>query len=169
MQYFITWHIIIALVQLTNGNETSDGLLEILYQGEWYTTCDQGDYFYRSYNNHGEVVCKELGYDEVVAFGRRRKLSTEHRYQLWSYDLYCEGTEDSIYDCVSRYNNDKLSYSYCSYIAEYSCQSMYTVEKFHCKVVHTMHKWDGKNNYMTRYNMTKSYYHQSHSHGEAKI
>ena len=124
---FITWHIIIALVQLTNGSGTSDGILKILYQGEWYTTCGPNDY---SYNNHEEVVCKELGYDGAVTFGRRRKSYTEHRYQLWSYYLYCEGNENSIYDCVSHYNYNELSYSNCYYIAEYSCQSMFTVENF---------------------------------------
>ena len=59
-------------MQLTNGNTTSDGQLEILYQGEWYTTCPPDRYnynynyyyyrYYPSYNNDGDVVCKELGY-----------------------------------------------------------------------------------------------------------
>ena len=117
-------------MQLTTGNVTSDGLLQILYQGEWYTTCRPNNYYYNSYyyyyypypyNNHANIVCRELGYDGgVVAFGRRRRL-TEYMHQLWYYDLYCEGTEDSIYDCI--HLNDILSRYYCSYLAEYSCQS----------------------------------------------
>ena len=126
-------------MQLTNGNQSSDGLLEILYQGEWYTTCRRDDYNYYSYyyyyhyyytpdyNNHADIVCKELGYDKgAVAFNSRQRVTSEYRYQLWYYDLYCEGTEDSLYDCVSHY--DDLYYS-CNYIAEYSCQSMNTIAK----------------------------------------
>ena len=124
---------LLALVQLTNGNQSSDGFLEILYQGEWYTTCRPNDYnyyhyyyyyypYYSTYNNHADVVCKELGYNKgAVAIGRRRRLTSEQQYQLWQYDLYCEGTEDSIYDCVNRYEDFYYS---CSYIPEYSCQSI---------------------------------------------
>ena len=122
-------------MQLTNGNQSSDGLLEILYQGEWYTTCRPDDYNYyyyyyysSTYNNHADIVCKELGYDKgAVAFNRRQRLTSEHRYQLWYYRLFCEGTEDSIYDCVSHYDDP---YYRCYDIAEYSCQSMDTVAKY---------------------------------------
>ena len=118
-------------MQLTNGNGKFDGVLEILYQGEWYTTCRPSDYnyyynyyyYYYPYNNHGDVVCKELGYDGgVVAFYSRRPITYQYIYPLWDYSLYCEGTEDSIYDCFNRYG--EFYYSSC-YAAEYSCQSMY--------------------------------------------
>ena len=117
-------------MQLTNGSETSNGILEILYQREWYTMCSRyyyySYYYYNSYNNYGDVVCKELGYDGgVVVSHSRQQLTSEHtyRYQLWrDYSLQCKGTEDSIYDCNNRYG--EFYYSYCSYIAEYSCQSM---------------------------------------------
>ena len=116
--------IFLALVQLTNGNATSDGQLEILYQGEWYTTCPPRDYYSSSlysYGSHGDVVCKELGYySGVVVSDERRQLTFS--YQLWYSDLYCDGTEDSIYDCVGRYGYDELRF-YCPYIAGYSCQS----------------------------------------------
>ena len=113
-------------MQLTNGNTTYDGQLEVLYQGEWYTTCRPRNYYSSSlysYGSHGDVVCKELGYyGGVVVSGERRRHTFANRYQLWYIYLYCDGTEDSIYDCVSRYRYDELRYR-CSYIAEYSCQS----------------------------------------------
>ena len=118
-------------MRLTNGNGTSNGMLEILYQKEWYTMCSPS-YYYYYYNsyNHGDVVCKELGYDGgVVVSNSRRQLTSEriYRYQLWYYYyLECEGTEDSIYDCVSRYG--EFFNSYCSYTAEYSCQSMFIMD-----------------------------------------
>ena len=125
-------------MQLTNGNATSDGQLEILYQGEWYATCSPDRYnyhyyyyyyYYRypSYNNDGDVICKELGYyGGVVISGRRRQLTNENRHQLWYYDLYCDGTENSVYDCTGQYGYDDFYPGYCSYLAEYSCQSKHT-------------------------------------------
>lgn len=111
-------------MQLTSGNGSFNGILEILYQGEWYTTCQPRYYYsYYTYSNHGDVVCKELGFDggAVAVSSRRMSRYLTYRYQLWYYDLYCDGTEDSIYDCTSRYSD--FYYSYCYYIAEYSCQS----------------------------------------------
>ena len=119
----------LALVQLTNGSTSSDGQLNILYQGEWYTTCPLRDYYSSSlysYGSHGNVVCKELGYyGGVVVSNRRRQLTYRNRYHLWSSYLYCDGIEDSIYDCESRYGYDNFLYR-CSSIAEYSCQSKQT-------------------------------------------
>jgi len=72
------------------------------------------------------VVCKELGYDGGVVFnGRRQKLRNEYGYQLWDNYLFCDGTENSIYDCAERQFTSNYAYRYCSYIPEYSCQSMY--------------------------------------------
>lgn len=124
MQHFVTF--ILALVRLTNGNGTSNGILEILFQREWYTTCSPSYYYYNNRYNHGDIVCKELGYNGgVVVSNSIRQLTSErmYRYQLWYYYyLECDGTEDSIYDCDNRYG--EFYYSYCYYVAEYSCQSM---------------------------------------------
>ena len=131
----------LALIQLINGSDSSNGLLKILYQGEWFTTCQPNRYnyfeyfyyysYYSAYNNHADVVCKELGYDKgAVVFDRRRVLPSERQYRLWHNDLYCEGTENSLYDCKSRYY-EVLSYR-CSYIPTYSCQSMNTIAKYIC-------------------------------------
>ena len=120
-------------MKFTNGNKSSDGVLEIIYQGEWYTTCQPNDYssyYYNRYvyNRHANVVCKELGYERgVIASDSRRRVTSE-QHQLWYYDLYCEGTEDSIYDCSTRYND--FSYRYCYYVPEYSCQSMNIVPNY---------------------------------------
>ena len=113
-----------ALLRLTNGHVTSDGLLEILYQGEWYTTCRPNRY--SSSNNHGSVVCKELGFEKgfVVSDGRRQSFN-EYAYQLWHYTLYCKGNENSIYDCGDQRDVLHFSRYRCSYLAEYSCQSTY--------------------------------------------
>ena len=114
-------------MRLINGTETSNGILEVLYQREWYTICSRSSRAYYSYHDHndGHVVCKELGYDRgVIVSNSTRQLTSErlYRYQLWHYYyLNCEGNEDSIYDCANHYDE----FTYCSYIAEYSCQSMF--------------------------------------------
>ena len=119
----------LALVRFTNGNGISNGMLEILFQREWYTMCSPSYYSYYKRYNHGDVVCKELGYDRgVVVSNSRQQLTSErmYRYQLWYHNyLECEGTEDSIYDCVNHYG--EFYNRYCSYTAEYSCQSMFTM------------------------------------------
>ena len=120
---------VLALVRLINGTETSNGILEVLYQREWYTICSLSSrsYYYYYYHNDGHTVCKELGYDGgVVVSNSTQQLTSEriYRYQLWRYyDLICAGNEDSIYDCVDHYR--EFSSSYCYYIAQYSCQSMF--------------------------------------------
>ena len=124
--------LLLALVQLTYGFQPTDGFLEVLYQGEWYTICELNNY------NHADIVCKELGYDMgVVTFGRKKKLTSEQQYQLWSRSLYCKGTEDSIYDCVGRYDEFRFS---CPYLAKCSCQSMNMYNNscnihFRCKII----------------------------------
>ena len=116
-------------MRLTSGTETSNGIVEILYQREWYTICLPYSQIYHNHNyhNNGHVVCKELGYDGGLVFSNSTQRQTSermYRYQLWHFfNLNCEGNEDSIYDCANHYR--EFSYSSCPYIAEYSCQSMF--------------------------------------------
>ena len=110
----------LALVQLTYGSHSSDGLLEILYQGDWYATCQ-----YPHYSN-AEVVCKELGYDRgFVSFQRSNRFISESQYK---FRPYCKGTEGSIYDCISHQGVYFVSNCYSS--TEYSCQGTNSVANF---------------------------------------
>ena len=110
-------------MQLSYGIHSSDGLLEILYQGDWYTTCQ---YFYYSNTNHAEVVCKELGYDRgFVTFQRSNRFISESQY---TFRLNCKGTEDSIHDCIA--HNGVYFERYCYSLAEYSCQGTNSLANF---------------------------------------
>ena len=115
---------LLALVQLTHGSHSSYGLLEILYQGEWYTIC--GSYYY---SNSAKVVCKELGFDRgFVGMHRVYISSSESRDKLWiRYSYNCKATEGSIYDCVISHVYDRIVRRYCYGLANYSCQGMYNI------------------------------------------
>ena len=103
-------------MQLTDGNTSSDGYLEIFFQGEWYTTCSNPDH------NDGDVVCRELGHEGVIDRSRRPRDSDAYTHPLWS-NLDCRGTEDSVFDCGSCCNLFVAESYYCGSIPEYSCQS----------------------------------------------
>ena len=109
----------LALIQLTDGNTTADGYLEIFFQGEWYTTCQP---FYSNPDEHDRaVVCRELGY-EAAATANRRNRDQKHDHLLWYY-LYCRGDENSIYNCNKCCTDQFYEDGSCSAVPEYSCQS----------------------------------------------
>ena len=115
-----SYHICLALVQLTDGNTTADGYLEIFFQGEWYTTCLP---FYSI--NPGEhdqaVVCRELGYEGAATTNRRNR-DQKHNHLLWN-DLHCRGDENSVYNCNKCCTDQFYEYRTCLDVPEYACQS----------------------------------------------
>ena len=110
-------YICLALIQLSNGNTTTDGYLELYFQGEWYTTC--GSYA-SEYN--AAVVCRELGYEGGGTASLRLRDYTIHNHLLW-YDLYCNRNDDSVFDCGKCCGQFYEGYRSCSRIPEYACQS----------------------------------------------
>ena len=80
-------------VRLVGGSAANEGRVEVLYNGEWGTVCD--DYFD---DTDADVVCRELGYPGALgysccaAYGRGSGA-------IWLDDVDCDGTEASLYDC----------------------------------------------------------------------
>ena len=80
------------IFRLVIGNTEGlyEGRVEVYYNGEWGTICDDGWDL-----NDAEVVCRELGYGPAIA---------ERHYgqgsgKIWLSDLDCVGTESSIVNC----------------------------------------------------------------------
>ena len=109
----------LALIQLTDGNTTADGYLEIFFQGEWYSMCLP--YSRLPDDNDAGVVCRELGYEGATTTNRRNR-EQRHDHLLW-YDLYCSGNEDSVFNCHKCCTDEFYEGDYCSYVPEYACQS----------------------------------------------
>ncbi|XP_071490894.1 scavenger receptor cysteine-rich domain-containing protein DMBT1-like [Diadema antillarum] len=82
-----------ADVRLVGGGSVREGRVEILYNGEWGTVCDD---FWDIYD--ANVVCRSLGYDGAV-----EALSDAHFGEgtgtIFLDNVECYGTESSIIDC----------------------------------------------------------------------
>ena len=87
-------------VRLVNGSTKYEGRVEVYYNGEWGTVCDNGWDL-----NDAKVVCRELGYGKATA-AIPRALYGEGSGQIWLTYMNCVGTEQAIANC-RRYN------SYC--------------------------------------------------------
>nr|XP_054774380.1 deleted in malignant brain tumors 1 protein-like [Lytechinus pictus] len=82
-----------ADVRLSDGDVSSEGRVEVLYNGQWGTICD--DSWGRE---EADVVCQQLGYSRAIeAVGNAR--FGEGSGQIWLDDVSCSGIEDGIDEC----------------------------------------------------------------------
>ena len=85
-----------------NSPQNNYKLLEVYYDDKWGTVCD--DYFYET---DALVVCKELGYDEVISYTRvyldlpsNDTIEEDRQKQpIWLDNVNCTGNETSIIHC----------------------------------------------------------------------
>ncbi|XP_038046695.1 deleted in malignant brain tumors 1 protein-like, partial [Patiria miniata] len=82
-----------APIRLVNGSSSNEGRVEVLYQGEWGTVCDD----YWGIHNAG-VVCRMLGYHSAS-----NAWSNAHFGQgsgpIMLDNVNCQGYESSIAEC----------------------------------------------------------------------
>ena len=82
-----------VVVRLVDGPTQYEGRVELYYNGEWGTVCDNGWDL-----NDAQVVCQELG------FGQAFNASSQAFYgqgsgTIWLDNVNCVGTEFTIGNC----------------------------------------------------------------------
>ena len=85
-----------GLVQLVGGNKTGEGRVEIWYNSQWNTICDD---FWDL--NDANVVCRQLGYRGAVTAHRSAHFG-QGSGQILLDDLRCTGREASLLECSHR-------------------------------------------------------------------
>ena len=80
-------------VRLVGGTKTGEGRVEIWYNSQWNTVCDdQWDI------NDANVVCQQLGYEGAVTAHQSAHFG-EGSGQILLDDLRCTGREASLLEC----------------------------------------------------------------------
>ena len=79
--------------RLAGGSWNGEGRVEVFYNGEWGTVCDDGWDM-----NDARVMCGELGYADAVSAPLYAYFGTGSG-QIWLDNVNCAGSEDSIVNC----------------------------------------------------------------------
>ena len=80
-------------LRLSGGRNDSEGRVEISYNGEWGTVCDD---FWDLDN--ARVVCRQLGFRTALGAPARAKFG-QGIGRIWLDNVHCHGTENSIDEC----------------------------------------------------------------------
>ncbi len=80
-------------VRLVNGPSSNEGRVEVYYDGQWGTVCDD------SWSNQdGDIICKQLGYEGAAKIFYRASYG-EGTGPIWVDQIQCKPEHQSILDC----------------------------------------------------------------------
>ncbi|XP_052826276.1 deleted in malignant brain tumors 1 protein [Octopus bimaculoides] len=103
-------------VRLKDGNSSGNGRVEVFFNGEWGTICDDN-----WSNNNALVICRMLGYSNAVAYSKAHFGAGTG--QIWLDNVNCTGTEYSLSECMSNRwghhdceHNEDAAVNCCKYL-----------------------------------------------------
>ena len=83
-----------APLRLADGSASGSGRVEVFYDGEWGTVCDDGFGI-----EEATVVCRQLGYSGAVGALYNQDVVAGSG-TIWLDDLACNGSETGLSDCA---------------------------------------------------------------------
>lgn len=92
---------------MKDGHASYQGRLEIKYDGEWGTVCNE------SFNQNAlKVACKQLGLPSFQKISSSFPIGPAGG-RIWLENVQCNGNEDSIFDCShSGWGNTSCTHDY---------------------------------------------------------
>lgn len=80
-------------MRLVDGNSACSGRVEVLYNGQWGTVCeDNWDI------NDAQVACREMGCGDAVEV-KKGAFFGAGVGKIWMDKVNCKGTEGSLFNC----------------------------------------------------------------------